>query len=101
MDSNLKDLMKQLGDTINSSLSESEPIAEVISRIKHHGYDVFLVLEATIGFNRRDSELTTPVPIERSRHDRDPEFSVNAQDMSFLRSLRIAVDDDNSDHHAA
>ena len=46
--------MKELGEAINSSLSESEQIAEVISRIKAGGYDVFLVLEATIGFNQHD-----------------------------------------------
>ena len=84
--------MKELGDSINSSLSESEQIAEVISRIKHEGYDVFLVLEATIGFNRRDSETAAPgpIPIESGRA---PEFKVNAQDVRFLRSLRIALDD--------
>ena len=39
--------MKELGEAINSSLSDSDEIAEVISRIKAGGYDVFLVLEAT------------------------------------------------------
>ena len=46
--------MEQLGEAINNSLSDSEQIAEVITRIKAGGYDVFLVLEATIGFNERD-----------------------------------------------
>ena len=58
MDDKLKQLMKELGEAINESLYESEPIAEVISKIKAGGYDVFLVLEATIGFNRRDDEAT-------------------------------------------
>ncbi len=101
MDTKLKDLMKQLGDTINSSLSESEPIAEVISRIKHEGYDVFLVLEATIGFNRRDAQLAPAAALDRHRPSRDPEFSVSDQDMNFLRSLRIAVEDDKPGHHSA
>ena len=42
-------MMKELGEAINNSLSDSDQIAEVISRIKAGGYDVFLVLEATIG----------------------------------------------------
>ena len=42
------------GNAINDSLSESDRIAEAIGEIKRAGYDVFLVLEATIGFNRRD-----------------------------------------------
>ena len=50
----LKALMKELGEAINESLSESEQISEVIAKIKAGGYDVFLVLEATIGFNKAD-----------------------------------------------
>ena len=48
--------MKDLGEAINVSLSESEQIAQVIARIKDEGFDVFLVLEATIGFNKHDDE---------------------------------------------
>ena len=85
--------MKELGDAINESLSDSEEIAEVISRIKESGYDIFLVLEATIGFNKRDEEeeaLTGPDVVTSIK---EPEFAVSAQDMKFLRSLRIAIDD--------
>ena len=100
MDSRLKGLMKELGDSINNSLSESEQIAEVISRIKHEGYDVFLVLEATIGFNRRESETARPEPVSIDS-GRAPEFNVNAQDVRFLRSLRIALDDSSDNQRAA
>src|SRR5258708_17415092 len=54
VDEPLKHLMQELGNAINDSLSESDRIAEAIGEIKRAGYDVFLVLEATIGFNRRD-----------------------------------------------
>src|SRR5438552_19187220 len=54
LDDRLRDLMQELGNAINDSLSESDRIAEAIGEIKRAGYDVFLVLEATIGFNRRD-----------------------------------------------
>ena len=89
----LKHLMKELGEAINESLSESEPIAEVISKIKAGGYDVFLVLEATIGFNRREREESasrsaSSPPTAR----REVEFKINAQDQKFLKSLRISVD---------
>src|ERR1017187_8641672 len=46
--------MQELGNAINDSLSESDRIARAIGEIEMAGYDVFLVLEATIGFNRRD-----------------------------------------------
>ena len=54
MDEPLKNLMQELGNAINDSLSESDRIAEAIGEIRRAGYDVFLVLEATIGFNKRD-----------------------------------------------
>ena len=53
MDPQLKQLMKELGEAINESLAESEQIAEVVARIKEGGYDIFLVLEATIGVSKQ------------------------------------------------
>ena len=53
MDDRLKELMQELGNAINESLSDSDRIAAAIGDIKRAGYDVFLVLEATIGFNKR------------------------------------------------
>ena len=53
MDQQLKQLMKELGDAINESLSDSESIAEVVSRIREGGYDILLVLEATIGVSKQ------------------------------------------------
>lgn len=92
MNEELKQLIKELGDAINGSLSESEEIAEAIAKIKTEGYDVLLVLEATIGFSKRneereEGEAMVPALV------REPEFRVNAQDVKFLKSLRISVED--------
>ena len=54
MEEKLKELMQELGNAINESLSDSDRIAAAIGEIKRAGYDVFLVLEATIGFNKRE-----------------------------------------------
>ena len=59
MDPQLKQLMKELGDAINESLSDSEQISEVVSRIKEGGYDIFLVLEATIGVSKQGRSRRT------------------------------------------
>jgi hypothetical protein len=101
VDDHLKKRIKELGEAINQSLSESEPIAETIGRIKSEGYDVFLVLEATIGFTRQDeAESIEPETAPRStlangrkRATAEPKFQVNAQDAKFLRSMRISVDE--------
>ena len=89
VDRQLKSMMKELGDAINNSLSDSDQIAEVISRIKAGGYDVFVVLEATIGYNQREDQ--EPV---RDDTPRAPiELEMTTQDRKFLKALRIRVDD--------
>ena len=90
----LKQLIKELGEAINESLSDSEPIASAMAKIKAGGYDVFLVLEATIGFNQREEQAEPSSPaLVNPRAKGGPEFKVNAQDVKFLKALRIRVDD--------
>jgi hypothetical protein len=91
----LKKLMKDLGEAINGTLSESDQIAQVIAKIKEEGFDIFLVLEATIGFNRHDEDAAPSAPelVSTRRKNAEPEFSVNANDIRFLKSLRISVDE--------
>jgi hypothetical protein len=85
--------MQELGNAINDSLSESDRIAEAIGEIKKAGYDVFLVLEATIGFNRREIEVTEEPP--RRGFETTGKIKFTTQDHRFLRALKIAVDDEN------
>ena len=94
--------MKELGDAINESLSESDQIGDVISKIKAGGYDVFLVLEATIGFNKRedgeaeegDETVELEQPPETGRR-RVGKIKLTTQDQKFLKALKIAIDDDS------
>ncbi len=94
--------MQELGNAINDSLSESDRIAEAIGEIKRAGYDVFLVLEATIGFNRRDEnaedeEEDKPETTEEPKRtfEATAKIKFTSQDHRFLRALKIAVDDEN------
>ena len=91
MDEQLKHLMKELGNAINESLSESEGIAEVIGNIKQSGYDVFLVLEATIGFNRREESIKKE-PL-KSMTNPSGRLRFTSQDAKFLKALKITVDE--------
>lgn len=85
--------MKELGNAINESLSESERIAEAIGNIKQSGYDVFLVLEATIGFNKREDEGGKDVAAGVATAEGRPRFT--PQDTKFLRALKIAIDEES------
>lgn len=92
--------MQQLGEAIHESVSESEQIAGVVQDIRSQGFDVLLMLEATIGLN----EVAEQPVIEGGETSDDPaEFT--AQDVNFLRSLRIAIEGDkgesgDTDHEA-
>lgn len=58
MDQELKERMKELGEAINQSLSDSALISAAVPRIKEDGYDPFLVLEATIGVGKRGEQIS-------------------------------------------
>jgi len=92
VDQQLKQLMKELGEAINESLSDSEEIAEVVSRIKEGGYDIFLVLEATIGVSKQGEKAADKTSLVTTITT-NPEFKVNDQDLKFLKSLRIKVEE--------
>src|SRR5438477_11356142 len=93
LDDNLKQLMKELGAAINDALSESEEIGEAIQNVRNAGYDVFLVLEATIGFNRRTKGEGGEEVSSGDLKSGHMKLKVTAQDLKFLRSLKISVED--------
>ena len=92
LDDNLKQLMKELGAAINDALSDSEEISEAIQNVRNAGYDVFLVLEATIGFNKRSKTDGGEEAGVNSLKSGSP-LRVTAQDLKFLRSLKISIED--------
>jgi hypothetical protein len=99
LDDNFKRLVKELGDAINESLSDSEKIADVMARIRGAGYDLFLVLEVTIGFNKRGEVSVHRQKLNaepRSDPHSDPEFRLTSQDTQFLRALKITVEEESS-----
>jgi len=94
--------MQELGNAINESLSDSDRIAAAIGEIKRAGYDVFLVLEATIGFNKREDgdEPEEGETIDLASAPPEPprrkvgKIKLTSQDQKFLRALKIAIDDE-------
>lgn len=97
VEEDLKTLMQDLGNAINESLSDSERIAEAIGEIKRAGYDVFLVLEATIGFNKRDESDDSPedeITSEPQEIASTGKVRFTTQDQRFLKALRITADEE-------
>ena len=93
LDGNFKRLIKELGQAINESLADSDTISDVMGRIRAAGYDLFLVLEVTIGFNKKGEANTVhrqDLSVEAQAEE--PEFQLTPQDAQFLRSLKIVVE---------
>jgi hypothetical protein len=89
VDDKIKQLLQDLGTAINESISGSDDVNLHIQRIRDEGYDLYVVLDATIGLNKQDgdaSEHDLPVPATMSR---EVQFRINVNDLSMLRSLGI------------
>jgi hypothetical protein len=86
----VKNLIQKLGEAIHESVSESEDIAGVVKNIREPGFDVLLMLEATIGLNEVETEAEEPA--ETVSEDTDGPFTRN--DLTFLKSLRISLTED-------
>lgn len=91
MNQRLRKLVQKLGEAIHESVSESENIAGVVQDIRKQGFDVLLMLEATIGLNEVEQQ---PVAALESSNalSQDKNETFTAQDLNFLKSLRIAVE---------
>jgi len=87
--SRLRELIQQLGEAIHESVIESEQIAGVVQDIRKHGFDVLLMLEATIGLNEVSAKGTA-LPQSGAEEGADGPFTQT--DLHFLKSLRISVE---------
>ncbi|HEY0163367.1 MAG TPA: hypothetical protein VGB69_11860 [Edaphobacter sp.] len=85
----VKNLIQKLGEAIHETVSESEDIAVVVKDIREQGFDVLLMLEATIGLNEVDTEE------EAEEATEEIEGPFTSSDLTFLKSLRISLSDDD------
>ena len=93
MKQQVKDLIQKLGEAIHESVAESDSIAAVVREIREQGFDVLLMLEATIGLNEVDDDDETD-EAEEGNEAADGPFTRN--DLTFLKSLRITTEESGS-----
>ncbi len=81
LDEQLKEYRKKVEAAINRALTDSPEINAAIDKIRDGGYDVFLIVEATIGFNKKEGAETKI---------RNVKLDLTSQDEKFLRMLKIS-----------
>jgi hypothetical protein len=102
VDDKIKQLLRELGTAINESISGSDDVNRQIQKIRDEGYNLYVVLDATIGLNRQDEEneegtetelelqpAEVAVRDEVVRDEREIQFRINVNDLSLLRALGI------------
>lgn len=90
MNQQVKDLIQKLGAAIHETVSESDQISSVVREIREQGFDVLLMLEATIGLNEVEEEAAEG-PDEGNALAGEGPFTHH--DLSFLKSLRITTEE--------
>ncbi|HEY1252861.1 MAG TPA: hypothetical protein VGH97_16900 [Thermoanaerobaculia bacterium] len=96
----LREMLKELGQAINESISGSGRVHDSIQRIRDEGYNLYMVLDAKVGVNRREVRVTrarrgTAKEIEPVEAEDAPSseeraaFRINLKDLRFLRSVGI------------
>lgn len=97
MNQKVKNLIQKLGEAIHESVSESEDIAGVVKNIREQGFDVLLMLEATIGLNEVEAETPEPLLLTDGSTGGTEPGSFTTNDLSFLKSLRISLTEGDGD----
>ena len=91
LNDHLREMLKELGQAINESISGSGRVHESIQRIRDEGYNLYMVLDAKVGVKKEgrsrkgsaSSPAREPVVTERAA------FRINLKDLHFLRSMGI------------
>ncbi len=98
MDDKIRQLLRDLGTAINESISGSGDVNRQIQKIRDEGYNLYVVLDATIGLNRQGEGGETPIASSSAtqpstelivKSDREVQFRINVNDLALLRALGI------------
>ncbi len=90
MDDKIRQLLQELGTAINESISGSEDVNRHIQRIRDEGYDLYVVLDATIGLNKQEADAAeVDAEVTVAKPPREVQFRINVNDLAMLRSIGI------------
>jgi hypothetical protein len=101
LNDHLRQMLKELGQAINESISGSGRVHDSIQRIRDEGYNLYMVLDAKVGVNRRPARSSGRKRQSTAHAENgngngngasEPEraaFRINIKDLRFLKSVGI------------
>jgi hypothetical protein len=88
----VKNLIQKLGEAIHETVSDSDQISGVVREIREQGFDVLLMLEATIGLNELEEAGSGSTEADEAEAT-EFEGPFTRNDLTFLKSLRITTEE--------
>jgi hypothetical protein len=91
----LREMLKELGQAINESISGSGRVHDSVQRIRDEGYNLYMVLDAKVGVNRRTPRLgarrrsVSEAGKTVATVGEQAAFRINIKDLRFLKSMGI------------
>jgi hypothetical protein len=98
LNEHLREMLKELGQAINESISGSGRVHDSIQRIRDEGYNLYMVLDAKVGVNRRAARSASrrrQQAVETGNGNGNgagvsqAAFRINIKDLRFLKSVGI------------
>ena len=90
---NLRPMVRDLEKSIERAISSSPQVEECLSRVREAGYEISLVLQATLVFAPTgELDETAAETLAGISGAKGASFRISPLDKKFLRSLKIAVD---------
>ena len=92
LNDHLREMLKELGQAINESISGSGRVHDSIQKIREEGYNLYMVLDAKVGVNRNGNGragASDEEPEDGEGKSERASFRINVKDLRFLRSVGI------------
>ena len=97
-DDKMARLVRDLEKSIEQAIAGSPQVEECLARVRAEGYDASLVLQATLAFAPRGEldQAEVEEQLGAASAESQSRFHMSSHDKKFLRSLKIAVDDESA-----
>ena len=96
---NLREIVDRLGVALVKALANDESSRALVQEIQAHGFDMALMLEATVALHKRTEPGTEDPEQERDGLAQEAEFTLepsggqwSEEDRAFLKTFKISLE---------